>query len=284
MNLIFKIIFFVSLLFLSNDIFAQGLEKKIKREVQPTLTVIKEKIEPKIGNVIDSINKEKKGMQEFIITPNNFKPLKIREYTKEQKKESSEELKNNIEKRIKDKNLKSNVRISGIINEIGQNYIKIFSIEDRSKIYQVNIDQKTQLRRHFWGKSSLSEFLVGHEVYVIGRYIDEKQSTIQAILIRNQSIQKRWGVFFGYVLSNEGNILVIKTVKYDEIKVYVDKNTRLINIREELISLDKIKIGHRVRVKGVWDKNLNEIRKTEEIKDFYLPKQPTKFVIQKFKN
>ena len=55
----------------------------------------------------------------------------------------------------------------------------------------MNITEKTQLRRHFGGKSSLSESSVGDEVNVIGRYTDETKSTIEAALIRNKSIQKR---------------------------------------------------------------------------------------------
>jgi len=117
---------------------------------------------------------------------------------------------------------------------------------------------------------------VGDEVNVIGRFTDEAKTTIEAVLIRNHSIQKRWGVFFGKVLSKEGDVLKIKTVNRGEFKVYVEGSTKLINRRGEAINLDNIQVGHRIRVKGVCDRELKEIRETEEVKDFSLPPPPTK--------
>lgn len=128
----------------------------------------------------------------------------------------------------------------------------------------------------FWGKSTLNEFSVGDEVNVIGRYNNEEKTIIEAILIRNKSIQKRWGVFFGEVLSREGNILMIKTINRGDLKVYIVNSTRLINRLEETITLNDIQVGHRIRVKGVWDRQLKEIREVEEIKDFSLPPFSTK--------
>jgi hypothetical protein len=122
----------------------------------------------------------------------------------------------------------------------------------------------------------LSEFSVGDEVNVIGRYTDETKSTIEAALIRNKSIQKRWGVFFGEVLSKEGTVLTIKKVNRGDLKVNLVNSTKLINRREQVITLNDIQVGHRIRAKGVWDRDLREIRETEEIKDFSLPPTPTK--------
>jgi hypothetical protein len=84
------------------------------------------------------------------------------------------------------------------------------------------------------------------------------------------------GVFFGEVLSKEGNFLTIKTLNRDEIKVYFEDGAKIINRREESVSLNNIEVGHRARVKGVWDRALREIRETDEIKDFSLPPTPTK--------
>ncbi len=53
-------------------------------------------------------------------------------------------------------------------------------------------------------------------------------------------------------------------------------STKIINRREESVSLNNIEVGHRVRVKGVWDRALREIREADEIKDFSLPPKPTK--------
>jgi hypothetical protein len=69
---------------------------------------------------------------------------------------------------------------------------------------------------------------------------------------------------------------MIKTLNRGEIKVYVGDSTKIINRREESVSLNNIEVGHRVRVKGVWDRALREIREADEIKDFSLPPKPTK--------
>ena len=183
------------------------------------------------------------------------------------------EIRNQIKEKVKA--LRFDAQLTGKITEIGGNYIRVSDNED-GKTYQVNITEKTQLRRHFGGKSSLSEFSLGDEVNVIGRYTDKTKSIIEAVLIRNKSIQKQWGVFFSKVLSKEGNVLTVKTINRGELKVCWTDDTKIINRREESISLNNIEVGHRVRVKGVWDRDLREIREADEIKDFSLPQTPTK--------
>ena len=104
------------------------------------------------------------------------------------KKDLIKEIRNQIKEKVKA--LRFDAQLTGKITEIGGNYIRVSDNED-GKTYQVNITEKTQLRRHFGGKSSLSEFSLGDEVNVIGRYTDKTKSIIEAVLIRNKSIQKR---------------------------------------------------------------------------------------------
>ena len=189
------------------------------------------------------------------------------------KKDLIKEIRNQIKEKVKA--LRFDAQLTGKITEIGGNYIRVSDNED-GKTYQVNITEKTQLRRHFGGKSSLSEFSLGDEVNVIGRYTDETKLIIEAVLIRNKSIQKRWGLFFGEVLSKEGTFLTIKKVNRGDLKFNIVNSTKLINRREQVITLNDIQVGHRIRVKGVWDRALREIRETDEIKDFSLPPTPTK--------
>ncbi len=70
------------------------------------------------------------------------------------------------------------------------------------------------------GKSNLNEFSIGDEVNIIGKYINEEKTTIDAILIRNLSIQKRWGVFFGEVITKSANNFVIRTLQRGDLTVY----------------------------------------------------------------
>jgi len=270
MKKILGILFFTLLLAPSQNVLAERSEKIFEKEVRLTIKAIREEVKP----TIFEIREETKESIKLTITANpSIKPWQIRKEMKEEKKDLTKEIRNQIKEKVKA--LRFDARLTEKITEIGGSYIKVSDNKD-GKNYQVNITEKTQLRRHFGGKSSLSEFSVGDEVNVIGRYTDETKSTIEAVLIRNKSIQKRCGVFFGEVLSKEGNVLTIKTINRGEIKVYGADGTKIINRPEESISLNNIEVGHRIRVKGVWDKTLREIRETNEIKDFSLPPTPTK--------
>ena len=64
---------------------------------------------------------------------------------------------------------------------------------------------------------------------------------------------------------------MIKTNKRGQLTVYLTTETKIINRQEETINFSDIRVGHRIRVKGIWDNDLKEIREVEEIKDFSLP-------------
>jgi len=265
MKKILGILFFTLLLIPVNDVLAVRPIQNWRNEIKPTIQAIKEEVKPTIAAIREQT---KEAIKLTITASPSAKPWQIRNEVREQNKGLLENIKNQVKEKLQA--LKFNARITGKITEIGENHIKVSDNRD-GKIYQVNITEKTQLRRRFWGKSSLSEFSVGDEVNVIGRFTDETKTTIDAVLIRNLSIQRRWGVFFGEVLSKEGSVLTIKTIGRGELKVYLTNSTKLVNRRGETITLNDIQVGHRIRVKGVWNKDLKEIKETEEIKDFSLP-------------
>ena len=265
MKKIVSIIFFTLLLVLVKDVSAVGPLQNLRNEIKPTIAAIKEEVKPTIAAIREQARESIK--LNITATP-SARPWEIRKEIREQNKGLLQEIRNQVKEKLQA--LKPNARITGKIAEIGKNYIKVSDNSD-GKIYQVNITEKTQLRRRFWGKSSLDEFSDGDEVNVIGRFNDETKTTIDAVLIRNLSIQRRWGVFFGEVLSKEGTVLTIKTIGRGELKIYLTNSTKLVDRRGETITLNDIQVGHRIRVKGVWNKNLKEIKETEEIKDFSLP-------------
>jgi len=269
MKKIVGILFFTLLLVKVNDVSAVRPEKFFRNnEIKPTIQAIKEEVKPTITAIKEEIKLN-------ITASPSAKPWEIRKEIREQNKGLLGEIKNQVKEKLQA--LKFNARITGKITEIDENYIKVSDNSD-GKVYQVNITEKTQLRRRLWGRSTLSEFAVGDEVNVIGRFTDETKSTIESVLIRNLSIQRRWGVFFGEVLSKDRSVLTIKTINRGELKVYVTNSTKLLNRRGETITLNDVQIGHRIRTKGVWDRELKEIRETEEIRDFSLPVFPTKVV------
>jgi len=67
-------------------------------------------------------------------------------------------------------------------------------------------------------------------------------------------------VFFSEVLLKEGTVLTIKKVNRGDLKVNIVNSTKLINRREQVITLNDIQVGHRISAKGVWDRDLRETR------------------------
>jgi hypothetical protein len=151
------------------------------------------------------------------------------------------------------------------------------TIEKDGKSYTVNVSDNTQLRRRFWGKSSTTEFNVGNIVNVYGAWTDDTQTTIHARLIRNISIQKRFAVFVGEVTSilSDGWLMTTVGNKRPDQTITVSSETKFVNRKEETIVQSDIKVGHRVRVKGLWDSVNNTVTEIMHVKDFSLPPAPT---------
>lgn len=148
----------------------------------------------------------------------------------------------------------------------------MLTVKDKDgKSVTVLTDSKTQFRRRFWGKSSLSEMSVGDTVNVIGQWTDDAKTTIQARLVRDISIQKRFGVFFGTVQSVSSSGFVMKTEKRGTMTVSVSKSTKFMNRKEQAIVQADIVVGHKVRAKGLWDGKLHTLTEVVQIKDFSLP-------------
>ncbi len=240
---------FLSLYFLtvsSSSVFASiGIKKEIKN-------TIREKIQQ---------------LKEASVSPKEFRE-EIKNTIKEEIKEKEKGIIDKIKNLVK-KNLRFNARIKGIVKEIGENSLKI---ESEGKLYLVNVTDKTKLIRRFGGESNLSEFSVGDEVNVFGKYVDENKTSIDANLVRNLSIQRRWGVFFGEILSKEKESFVIKTLTRGNLTVYLSSQTKILTHKKETIKYEDLQVGQRVRIKGVWDKTLNKIFEIEEIRVF--PQKP----------
>jgi hypothetical protein len=147
------------------------------------------------------------------------------------------------------------------------------TIDKDGTTYTVLTDSKTQFRRRFWGKSTLDEISVNDAVNVIGKWTDDTQKTIQATLVRDVSIQKRFGVFFGQVLSVTSTGWVMSTIGGNRPNqtVTVSSTTKFMDLVGHTITASDVALGHRVRVKGMWDNANNTVTEVKEVKDFNLP-------------
>lgn len=143
------------------------------------------------------------------------------------------------------------------------------------KTYTILTDSSTQFRRRFWGKATLSEIQVNDVINVIGKWQDDAHTTVLAKLVRDTSIQKRFGVFFGTVTSLTADGWVMNTLNRGSQTVTVGSSTKFMNRKEETITKGDIAVGHRVRVKGLWDSKNSTITDVAQVKDFNLPPKPT---------
>ena len=196
---------------------------------------------------------------------------------------TSEKIKQRIEQRIEEKvENKFEKRLETFkSNQIVLHNVKItakdsmaLTIDNNGTSVKVNINDKTQLRRKFWGKSDLSEFSVGNYINIIGKWTDDTKTIIDAKLIRNLSIQKRYGVFFGEVKSISESGFVMTSIHREDLTVTTG-TAKLINRKQETITKSDIMVGHRVRIKGLWDVTNKTVTEVGEIKDFDLPVKPS---------
>lgn len=149
------------------------------------------------------------------------------------------------------------------------------TINSAGKNIIVNTDSKTKFRRHFWGSSSLAEISVNDKVNIYGKYTDTARTTIQATMIRDTSIMKRFGVFVGDITSITGNTLVLKTEARGTQTVTLSSSTKFTDRKGGTLTQTDLKTGHRIRVRGMWDSKNNTIIQVNEVKDYSLPALPT---------
>ena len=152
------------------------------------------------------------------------------------------------------------------------------TVEKDGKSYSVltgTFDKcSTHFRRRFWGTSSISEFTVGDTVNVAGKFTDEAKSTIQACVVRDVSIQKRFGAFVGEVtsVSSTGWVMTTVSEKRANQTVTVSSATKFTNRKGETITQSDVKVGDRVRVKGMWNRVNNTVTEVTQVKNYSLPK------------
>jgi hypothetical protein len=189
--------------------------------------------------------------------------------------------KNAIKEEIKDQistkpGVLKKVKMMGTKVTIGSGKIlskgtSTLTVEKDTKPYTVNIDSRTQLRRRFWGKATLDEMQPGDNVNVIGKWADEAQTSIQALLVRDASIQKRNGVFFGTVATITGNSITVNTQKRGLQTLTVSTSTKYTSRNNQKIVLADILTGHKIRFRGLWDSTANTVTEITQVVDFNLP-------------
>lgn len=149
------------------------------------------------------------------------------------------------------------------------------TVTDNGKIYTVLTDSSTIFRRHFWGKSSLSEIKMNDKVNVWGKYTDSTKTSIQAHMIRDLSIMKRFGVFFGTINTVNGSTITLNTLNRGAQTVSYDSNTKCVQRNMQPMNCTDIQAGQKIRVRGMWDAVNKTISEVSQIKNFSVPIHPS---------
>ncbi|MBI5356634.1 hypothetical protein HZB78_03400 [Candidatus Collierbacteria bacterium] len=150
------------------------------------------------------------------------------------------------------------------------------TVSKDDKSYDVEIDSDTKLMRRFGGESSLSELNVNDKVNVSGTWDSDDKTKVKAKLIRNLSVMKRNAVLSGTVQEVSDNGFKLETAKRGTEEVSVSSDTNFINQKGEGISKSDVQTGHKIRVKGVWNKENHKEDEVSQVKDFSLPEKSGK--------
>ena len=156
---------------------------------------------------------------------------------------------------------------TGQVTAVGSSTI---TVNNNGTSVQVDIASTSHFRRKFWGQSSLSEISVGDTVNVVGKWTSSADTEVTAITVRDVSIQKRNGTFFGTVTSLTSGGFVVNTIHRDSETVTFG-SAKIVDRKGGTLSQSDIKVGDKIRVRGMWDSTAKTITQTVEVKDFSLP-------------
>lgn len=143
-------------------------------------------------------------------------------------------------------------------------------VKHDDKNMTLKINEKTLILRKFGGKSSLSELNVGDLISARGTWENKDEAILQVRVLRDLSLQKRHGSFWGKIKSPDSNknTFILETAKRGEQKVFVQLGTKIVSRDQKSLNFSDLAVGHRVRVTGVWDPKLKQINETKTIKDW----------------
>ncbi len=139
----------------------------------------------------------------------------------------------------------------------------------------LNLTDKTQLLRKYGGKSSLAELRVGDLITARGTWQDSDKAILNARVVKDLSVQKRKGTFWGKIKSTGGNSFVLDTVTRGDLTVTIASGTKIVDRRERPLTLTDLLVAHRVRVSGVWDTQAKTLTEVTVIKDWSLAPKPS---------
>ncbi|MBI5614297.1 hypothetical protein HY947_05205 [Candidatus Gottesmanbacteria bacterium] len=200
-------------------------------------------------------------------------PTTTRQQIRESIQENRKEIKEEIKTLRTDKTNRPAHFTGGSITGVSGSTL---TVTKDGKTISVTTDSSTKYRRRFWGSGMFSEISVGDVVNVWGKWTNADATAMNATMIRDTSVQKRKGTFVGTVSSKSGNTFTLQTVNRGSQSVTVDTSkAKIVNRKNETMTLDVVNVNDRVQVKGLWDSKLSTITEVTHLKDFSLPVKST---------
>ena len=147
------------------------------------------------------------------------------------------------------------VMLRGTLQSVGTNSIVVTSWGGS---WTVNIGSDAKLVRRFGGASSLSEFQAGDDIQVNGAISRAAAWTVDAKIVKDNSIQARNADFTGTISGLNGSAFTLTTPRRGDIKVTVNADAK-ITVNGKAATVSDLANGQRVRVKGVWDRTQSTV-------------------------
>lgn len=199
------------------------------------------------------------------------RPGQVRKEVRQEIKEDRKELRQDVKTLKKMVGTRQALVKATLTAKGGDTAPTTLTVTKDGKTFTINVTANTQFRRRFGGKGSLMDLQINDIIDVTGKWADEAQTTIEAKVVRDESVQRRLAVFVGKVKTVSGSTIVIETVARGSQTITVGTTTKIISRKETPLLLADIKEGHVIRVKGLWNNQLNTVSDVSNIKDYSLP-------------
>lgn len=176
----------------------------------------------------------------------------------------------NCPERISNASTEVNIKAAKLL-EVSTTSIKVYIFG-----YTYTIDvEKAKIIRRFRSNSDLAEFSPGDIINVFGYLDKDNNYLVHAEIVRNMSVQRKDAAFKGTIESiTPPDTFVMKTKERGSQTVIVSANTKIIIAGEEVVcitapcpplpprtgSFSDLKVGQKVRVRGIWDRTLSRIQ------------------------
>ena len=155
----------------------------------------------------------------------------------------------------------SNIYLRGTLTAMSGNTLPAtLTMTAGATSYIVNVPANANIDRRYNGESNLGEFILGDTIQVWGKLSDAVTNTIDAVRIRDISIQRVGGTFKGTIVALDcvNNKFTFKPKERSQQTVYLGATTKIIRGGQKITCTDLV-AKEKTKVIGLWRKSSNRI-------------------------